>query len=190
MRLFLRTSVVLAVCLIEMPALRPAPVSARGESVPAAILQLTLPEGGWAVMTIRDGEEADLQWVGKAHIGLKAQLKGETVSLDVLEYSTDPTQATEPPTLAWRFELVRGKRQSFAKDFLPFDVVWIGTKTTGALPKTVPACTGCPTARLVPKVPCIRCCITCDGWTACACEIMMACGGCCCPNCCDARGAA
>lgn len=190
MRLLLRTSVVLAVCLIDMPVLRPAPVSAGGETVPAAIIRLTLPDGEWAVMTIRDGEEADLRREGKAHIGLKAQLKGEVVVLDVLEYSTDPAQAAEPPTLAWRFELVRGKSQSFAKDFLPFDVVWIGTKTTGAPPKTAAVCTNCPAGKLAAKVPCIMCCVICDGWMACACEIHMACGSCCCPNCCDALGAA
>lgn len=30
--------------------------------------------------------------------------------------------------------------------------------------------------------PCTRCCVTCDGITACACEVWMSCGHCCCDS--------
>jgi hypothetical protein len=32
--------------------------------------------------------------------------------------------------------------------------------------------------------PCSRCCVTCDGITACACAVSMSCGSCCCNPCC------
>jgi hypothetical protein len=34
------------------------------------------------------------------------------------------------------------------------------------------------------REPCTTCCVTCDGYTVCACEVTMSCGHCCCPSAC------
>jgi hypothetical protein len=41
-----------------------------------------------------------------------------------------------------------------------------------------------------PDGPCYRCCVTCDGVTACACAVQMPCGSCCCPDNCGCSGGA
>jgi hypothetical protein len=41
------------------------------------------------------------------------------------------------------------------------------------------------TPGVIPPGPCSRCCVTCDGVTACACAVSMGCGSCCCNPCCN-----
>jgi hypothetical protein len=109
----------------------------------------------------------------KQEIALAADVLADSagVGLRVWAPPTGETAACDKGTPLSSQRLAAGSRVSFTARGVALEAEWLSTK---AVTLTVPAGNG----------PCTQCCVTCDGFTWCACEVVTTCGRCCCPNAC------
>ena len=100
--------------------------------------------------------------------------KGLVVLVAVIERRSDTSAETIRQSGMVEMEL--GRVASVETAAGVWDVTWLDT-----LPPEPPR----PPTQ---QHPCTVCCVTCLGYTFCACSVVMECGSCCCPDSCACQG--
>lgn len=139
-------------------------------------------------LKIINGEMARIS-TARGTVGLTPRIAGEGVELHLFEILNSGGTGERMRETA-RLPLVVGIVERVTS--MPFDVE-AEVLDTSALPPlplgwssqlSGTCAPAAPTtgAEINPLAPCSRCCVTCDGVTACACEVWQPCGHCCCDS--------
>lgn len=152
----------------------------------ALILQV---QAGGVPMRLKiiDGEMGRIS-VGAFTLGLTPRRAGDALRLVVFEVLIEANGAERIREIAQsRLHLAAPVRIEQAP--VPLEVQWLDASKLPPLPPGWNTDPGqCSTCRTEPGGdaallgPCVRCCVACDGVTACACEVWMSCGHCCCDS--------
>jgi hypothetical protein len=138
--------------------------AASQESTSAVILRVRVGERVVGVVKVRSDDRASLTCPDGTRLALSPVLSEGQLQLAVqdtaLSDQRDVLVFTLRPTEPVVIDAVRA-----------LSVEWL--QTDAALPRHV-----------MDDEPCQICCVMCDGFTLCACEVLMSCGHCCCKSAC------
>jgi hypothetical protein len=166
-----RVATAVAVCLLvgvgvaRMPAWR-----AGAQEADARVIKLRVLSGDREVakLGVRNGATARVSGNDAEVLYLTPSLTANGVELVVAAGPVGGGAANA--AVVGRYSLTFSLAVDVGTARTSLQIEWLDT-TSG--PATAP---GSPSCR--------ECCLTCDGWTMCACEVIMPCGRCCCPDTC------
>lgn len=144
-------------------------------------LKLVVTPGVPATVAVRNGEMARLTTPDGAQYGLTPVVADVTPRLIVFRITQVGSPGSERLEQVARLDLLTGTSVSYPAADPVFEVTLLEVRPSAASAKSsaTPA---------DPDGPCVRCCVTCDGVTACACAVQMDCGSCCCQDSCTCFG--
>lgn len=147
--------------------------SAGTPSVPAVVLQVTLPAGSVVQVTVPPGKIGSVGSVLGPRLDLSPSLSEDgSLELGVTAVIWDPATNTTSSLDAGRQVVRQGDTARFADGIFPIGVKWMGTVMTPAL--TGPSTAGSDTD---------RCCVVCGSVMTCGCRVVTPCGDCCGASC-------
>ena len=144
-------------------------------------LKLVVTPGVPAALAVRNGEMARLKTPDGAQYGLTPVLADATPRLIVFRITQAGSPGSERLEQLARLDLSTETFVSYPAADPVFKVALLAVRPSAAGAKSSATPAG-------PDGPCVRCCVTCDGVTACACAVQMDCGSCCCPDYCRCFG--
>ena len=133
-------------------------------------LRIITTDGVDGTLTVVDGGSVRVSRVGTGAVEIVASLDGDVLSLAVSLIESNDEGSNEGTQEIGRARLARGRSARISTPALSFELTWLRSEPS---PPS-------PTGQLA-SGPCTICCITCLGYTMCACEVVMECGRCCCP---------
>ena len=168
------------VALLIAVLIRPGHAQTRATSVPVSketiTIRLVLAQTP-ATATIQNGALARMAIKDGPTLGFIPIIAGLAVKLAVVEIVTDPTTGNERVHQLSQTTLPMGEVVHLDATPVPIEVELLNTAS------------GSSGQGDSPNGPCTTCCVTCDGYTVCACAVTMHCGQCCCPDCCTSLSA-
>jgi hypothetical protein len=147
---------------------RPGEAFAVPVTADRIVLKLTAHDGVEATVTVLNGGMVRVKHVSGGTLALVPLLDGAALRVMVGVIERKPGEGESLRQVG----LVRvgvGQRTPLQTPVLDLDLTWVDTKPPAVPPSE-------------PTGPCTTCCITCYGYTMCACEVEMPCGRCCCPS--------
>lgn len=136
-------------------------VTAEGRG-PATVKTLN---GGMARITLPDG----------ALVGITPLVRQGRAEVHLFEILEGGAEGAERLRQVERMEVALGVAATFPQFVRTIEVNVLELRPPAAQVDGRPCSDGT-------DAPCSRCCVTCDGITACACEVWMSCGYCCCDS--------
>jgi len=138
--------------------------SSSQEPKPALVLRVNVGEHSPALLKVRSGEQALLGLADGTRLALSPVLNDGVVELVV----RDAALSVESEGQVF---MIRLAGSVIIDAVHAVSVEWLGLD--GSAPKET-----------LDDEPCKTCCVTCEGVTLCACEVLMSCGHCCCAAAC------
>ncbi len=154
---------------LALPTL-PGQVVPQGHAVPVSgdriFLTVVAPNGAEATITVLNGGLVRITHKSHPTIGLVPKLDGTDVQLTVLAITAQA--GGQSVREVGMIRLTAGQPSLVDAAGVTIRITWVETKPPAAAPLQLTGCT--------------ICCLTCHDVTICACEVVMDCGQCCCPD--------
>ena len=170
-------------CLALNGAVGATQQASTSTSAPPALvrLRLVVTPGVPATLAVHNGEMARLKTPDGAQYGLTPVVADGAPRLIVFRITQGGSPGSERLEQLARLDLSPETFVSYPAADPVFEVALLEIKPPAAAAQSSAIPAG-------PDGPCVRCCVTCDGVTACACAVQMDCGSCCCPDHCTCFG--
>ena len=157
------TALAVVICGYAMAGSSPGRAASQ-EPRTAVVLRVQVGERVVGVVKVRSGERAFLTFGDGTRLALSPELNGGRLQLLVRDISLSEQSESLVFAMGFGEPVVINSAHALSVEWL---------KTDTALPMGA-----------TDDDPCRTCCITCDGFTLCACEVLMSCGHCCCKSAC------
>lgn len=181
---FIRIAAAVAVaCFTLNGALWATQQASTSTAAPPVLVRLrvVVAPGVPATLAVRNGDMARLKTPDGAQYGLTPVAANGAPRLIVFRITRAVGSEAERLEQLARLDLSTDTYVSYPAADSVFEVTLLEIKPPAANANAIGGPAG-------PDGPCVRCCVTCDGVTACACAVRMDCGSCCCPDYCTCFG--
>jgi len=179
------TAAVVALCSLAGWGVWASQQASTTANVPAALVRLKviITPGVPATLAVHNGEMARLTMPDGSQYGLTPVVTKGDARLYLFRITPGATPSSERLEQLARLPMSVDVASGYPTEDPLFEVTLLGIEfiAAGPTPAASPA---------EPDAPCVRCCVTCDGVTACACAVQMDCGSCCCKDQCTCPGEA
>lgn len=169
---------------VASPQAQPRPAGTVPLSAHAVTLRVTIDAAHPVLVTVLDGGMAHLSIDGLPALGLTPVMEPapRVVPFEVgLSASGDPQSLRQLAPI----DLQPGAPAALQWHGRSLELTWVGVAPVSGEKFGHAVSAFAPPAGGAPEGPCSFCCITCNGVTACACNLQTPCGTCCCPEACD-----
>ena len=165
-------AVAVAISLLASQGASSAQQAFTATTAPALVVKLSVvaAPGVLAKVALRNGEMGRWTMTDGAQYGLTPVIADGVSQFYIFKITPGKTPEAERMQQLAKLPLALDKSVAYPEADPLFEVALVGTSPVPAQTAVAPT----------PDGPCTRCCVTCDGVTACACAVQMDCGTCCC----------